>query len=82
LPYAILSTYVHARMNAQRSCFTIQGKLKSSLSDLVDERVLRKYVISPRSVASLRKDLRTISITHATVFPDLDNLARDLAEMF
>jgi len=82
LPMAIRPTYIHRRMNVQRSCFTIQGKRQESLSGMVDDRVLRKYVIQPSKVQSMRSDLRTIGITNATVFPDLDNLAKDLAELF
>lgn len=82
LPVAIYPTYIHERMNAQRSCFTIQGRKKVSLANLVDERVLKKYIISPRAVTSMRNDLRTIGITHTSVFPDIDNLAKDLADIF
>jgi hypothetical protein len=82
LPVAIRPAYIHPRMSAQRSCFTIHGRIQKSLSDLVDDRVLRKYIISPRYADSMRKDLRTIGITRATVFPDLDNLAKDLSETF
>jgi len=53
-----------------------------SLAIFLDKVQLRKYVINPRYVTSMRSDLRTIGITNATVFPDLDNLAKDLAELF
>jgi len=34
LPVAIRPTHIHARMNVQRSYFTIQGQLRTSLSKL------------------------------------------------
>lgn len=36
-PIAIFPTYVHSRMNAQKSCFTIHGRKEKPLSELVDE---------------------------------------------
>ena len=47
LPVAIHHTNIHSRMNSQKSCFTVHGKIKKSLADLVDSRVLRRYIIAP-----------------------------------
>lgn len=82
LPVSIHPTYVHIRMNTQKSCFTIHGKEKQSLSDLVDTRILRKYIIPPKHTESFKEDLRMIGFTHTSAFPDLDNLAKDLSEIF
>lgn len=82
VPVAIHPTNIHTRMNAQKSCFTVQGKIKKSLAELVGPRILRKYVIPPKIVKNMRKDLRMMGITHTSTFPDLDNLARDLSEIF
>src|SRR5437667_5018924 len=35
LPVAVYPTYIHARLRAQRSCFTVHGKLKQGLDTLV-----------------------------------------------
>jgi len=82
LPVAIHPTYVHIRMSMQKSCFTIQGKVRRSLNCLVESSILRKYVINKDSVLKMRDDLRVFGITNTSVFPDLDNLSRDLSEMF
>jgi hypothetical protein len=82
LPVAIHPTNIHIRMNTQKSCFTVHGKQKISLSDLVDSRILKKYVIAKDSVETWRTDLRMIGVTHTSVFPDLDHLARELSEIF
>jgi hypothetical protein len=82
LPIAVRPTYVHIRMNVQRSCFTIHGKNKSSVNHLVDSSILKKYVIDPDSVSQMRKDLKLLGITNTSVFPDLDNLSKDLVELF
>ena len=82
IPVAILPTYIHNRMNMQKSCFTIHGREKSSLNLQVNSSILKKYVIDPGSVSKMRKDLRIFGITNTSVYPDLDNLSRDLTELF
>jgi hypothetical protein len=82
LPVAIHPTNIHVRMHTQKSCFTVQGKNKECLSKLVDSRVLKKYVISKDSIDVIRKDLNIIGITHTSVFPDLDHLAKELSDLF
>jgi hypothetical protein len=84
LPFAIHPTNIHIRMNTQKSCFTVHGKRKISISHLVDSRVLRKYIIPQDKdiLDSMKKYLRMIGFTHTSVFPDLDNLAKDLSEIF
>jgi hypothetical protein len=81
LPVAIQPTNIHPRMSVQRSCFTIQGKDKSSLADRVPQH-LSRYEIDPPDRQQMRNDLRILGISHSTVFPDLDGLARELAELF
>ena len=78
LPVAIHPANIHNRMSAQKSCFTIHGSDKRSLALQVDSTVLRKYEIEGKALADMRKDLRMLGVTHASVFPDLDGLARDL----
>lgn len=82
LPVAIHPTNIHIRMHTQKSCFTIQGKIKRSLSELVDSRILKKYIIPPDNVSSFLNDLRIIGVTHTSIYPDLDNLARELSDLF
>ena len=82
IPVAIHPTNIHTRMSSQKSCFTIHGKKQESLSNLVSNRILKKYIIPPKLVNSMKKDLRLMGITHTTAFPDLDNLALDLSEIF
>jgi hypothetical protein len=82
LPVAVIPTYVHPRMSAQRSCFTIHGKLEKPLNDVVSKRILRRYAIQPRAVASLSRDLTMLGVLRATAFPDLDGLAGELREVY
>ncbi len=78
LPVAIKPTYIHPRMNAQKSCFTAHGTLKKSLSEIVPSSILKKYVIMPSKKAKLSKELALFGITASNIFPDLDGLGQEL----
>lgn len=81
LPVAIQPTNIHPRMSVQRSCFTVQGKDKGSLANQVPQ-LLRRYDVEPRYRDNIQRDLRLLGISHSTVFPDLDGLAKELAELY
>jgi hypothetical protein len=82
LPVAIHPTSTHPRITAQKSCFTIHGRKELPLATLVGERVLKSYVMDPKSVSRIRADLRMAGISYSTIFPDLDGLAVDLESWF
>jgi hypothetical protein len=82
LPVAIHPTNIHPRMSVQKSCFTVHGKKKIGLDKLVDERILKKYVIPQDKINEFRSDVRLFGISETTVFPDLDGLAVELADKF
>jgi hypothetical protein len=77
LPAAFVPPYVHARMAAQQSRFTVQGRRKVSLAKLVPS-IVRPYRVDPRQREKLMHDLRMLGVGHATAFPDLDGLAMEL----
>ncbi|MGA2504477.1 MAG: FRG domain-containing protein [Anaerolineales bacterium] len=80
IPVAVYPTYIHPRMSSQKSCFTIHGLKHSCLSELVSSSILKKYTISVNSVAQMREDLHIMGISRTSIFPDLDNLAKELSE--
>lgn len=84
LPYiiAIQTTEIDLRMTQQQSVFTIHGTA-TALDDLREtERkgFLRSWLIPAKSKPALRKELSWLGIRKATLFPDLDNLAKDLCQ--
>ena len=81
LPVAVQPTNIHPRMSVQRSCFTVQGKDKRSLLLQVPE-LLQCYEIAADARSQIQSDLRLLGISHSTVFPDLDGLAKELAELY
>jgi hypothetical protein len=84
-PVAVHPTNIHARMSVQKSCFTVHGKEKKPLNELLDRfgfKYLRKFVIDRGEMKKMLEDLRMLGISHATLFPDLDGLAKDLEKRF
>src|SRR5207244_5544301 len=66
LPVAIVPTYVHRRMSAQRSCFTIHGRKEMPLSQLVTGSVLKRYSIDPAAKQRLQRDLNMLGDRKST----------------
>jgi hypothetical protein len=82
LPVAVYPTYVHARLRAQRSCFTIHGKEKRGLNHMVPDSILKRYVVDPAYCQPMIKEIRLLGITDSVTFPDLDGLASELKTQF
>jgi len=82
LPVAVHPTYLHARMSAQRSVFTIHGAKKKPLCYLVPDTILRKFIIDLNAIPSLIKDLHMLGIHESTAFPDLDGLSDELSGLY
>lgn len=82
LPVAVHPTYVHPRMGAQRSTFTVHGLKKDPLDLLIPPTMLAKLEVLPRSVQGILRDLQMLGIQEATAFPDLDGLARELGALY
>lgn len=80
LPVAIHPTNIHKRMSAQKSCFTIHGKRKECLNNLIDSKHLRKYIIDPSTSKDTLKELKLLGISQSTIYPDLYGLAKELGE--
>jgi hypothetical protein len=81
LPVAVQPTNIHPRMSVQRSCFTVHGKDKGSVVNQVPT-LLKRYDIEPSNRNAMWKDIRLLGISHSTVWPDLDGLARELRKLY
>lgn len=79
LPVAIHPTYIHPRMIAQRSVFTVHGHNKKPLDTLVPATIIAKFEISPRARKGILTDLALLGIQESSIYPDLDGLAKELA---
>lgn len=72
------------RLVAQSGTFIIPGVLNKPLDQIIgnyeaSEGLLQKLVLHPSMRAEAMQALYRMNITHATLFPDLDGLARSMA---
>ena len=82
LPVAVHPTYVHPRMGAQRSVFTVHGRKKDPIDLLIPASILVRFDILPRATLPIQRELGMLGIQEASAFPDLDGLARELSSLY
>ena len=82
-PVPVYPTFIHPRMAAQLSCFTIYGSRKESMVDMVecDEKWLCRYRIQMNMEKTLR-ELRIMGVSYGNLLPDADGLAKDLGHRY
>lgn len=77
---AAMSSEIDLRMFVQQSAFTIHpGPLPLEESPQADG-LLCKVTIPAASVRQMRSELELIGVCRGTIFPDLENLSRELAQ--
>lgn len=77
-------THMDRRLVAQSGLFVLPGQLQTPLDELLqhyesDGSLLVKIVLPPELREPAMKALYRMNITYATLFPDLEGLARSLA---
>ncbi len=84
LPVAVQPSYIHPRISAQQSCFTVHGWRKESLNDFeeVGPECLKKYRISFPSGEEGIAELRRLGISHSRIFPDAWGLGQELKSLY
>ncbi len=81
-PVPIRPAYVHPRMIAQLSCFTIYGSDTRSLDPMLEGKdCLTKFIIDMPKQESLER-LRTLGVTYVNIRPDADGLAADIEHRY
>ena len=84
-PVAVSPTYIHPRISQQLSRFTVWGQDKRSLSSMtnIDSTILRRYQISASKskIREMNDTLRLLGVSQASLFPDLEGLSADLAQL-
>ena len=71
------------RLAAQSGLFVVPGVLDKSLDEILQgyggtEELLHQFILSPEMRAEAMHALYRMNVTYATLFPDLDGLARSL----
>ena len=80
-PGAIMPTYNSSRLAAQRGMFTIHGKDRHPLEDVLPEHNdpgLAKITIPKKCITNIREALRRTGVTDVVLFPELPSLALDM----
>lgn len=78
-PLALKPPLSHSRYLAQQSCFTIHPKPiagKAIIDLLEEERYLTRYIIHQSLKRKFEVNLRSLGISHSTLFPDLEGLSK------
>ena len=84
LPVAVPAIYQDHRMIAQRSCFTVHGRILDPIVSLLRTKgfdvsqCLFEYPVDRDRTDQLMRELSLVGISARTIFPDLDSLAKDL----
>jgi len=82
-PMALQPPLKHPRYAAQQSCFTIHPRPTegNTIPDIItDEKFLVRYIIPKNLKKKFVTKLRYLGITHQTLFPDLEGLARTIVQ--
>ncbi len=83
-PLAIAASYVHPRMQAQSSRFTVHGKKHDGIqelfrrTDLVSLEYLKKIPIAKNRAHQVYAELAEIGISESSLFPGLEGFSREL----
>ena len=80
--FAVHAPYVDLRMKSQQAEFTIFSNFKVSADSFLenDNKILKKYFIPYQIKSFLKKRLENLGINHSTLFPDIDNIAKEIKE--
>ena len=76
---AVMGQDVDLRMTVQQGGFTIHGGPTALENHAKADRFLRRFVIPAHCRERFRKDLWLLGIRRSMLFPDIENLARELA---
>jgi hypothetical protein len=90
---AFNSAFINDRIAAQEGCFTIFPFANKMEDDDLSEEIkgfqpqdkvasIDIFIIEAESKAKIRKQLNMLGISDATMFPDLDGVAKDIRRQF
>lgn len=80
-PAAAMAKRANRRMQMQMAVFTIHHMNGDPLENIGDGKHVWRYKIPARSKKQIFEDLRRIGITERTLFPSLDNVAKEAIEV-
>jgi hypothetical protein len=82
LPVAVFPPHIDPRIVAQKSVFTIHGRLKNGFDVLLkkykEEAQICQLRIAQEKIESMMKELNRLGMTETTIFPDLEGLSCEI----
>ncbi|MCF6310174.1 MAG: FRG domain-containing protein [Sulfurimonas sp.] len=78
---AVTLTYNNDRLDRQHSQFTIHGTTKPLNEFENAYEYLTKYIINVKHIDNLKNELSILDIRRSKLFPDLQNLSKELSEI-
>ncbi|HVT13446.1 MAG TPA: FRG domain-containing protein [Fimbriimonadaceae bacterium] len=84
-PVSIFPPHVDRRITTQRSVFTVHGSIKDGLLELARSAhtpFLYQLPLDSKWASYMRTQLWQAGITEATLFPDLEGLARHISQSY
>lgn len=81
-PAAAIGIRTSKRIQAQLGVFTIHHASKRPLEDWGDGTHVWRLVIPQESKESIREELRRLGVTSLSLFPDLDNVAKEASRSY
>jgi len=89
LPFVVIAnpSVSNKRLTAQSGTFLVPARLDVSVEEILGgyqtpEPVVKKFVLAEGIRDQAMRELYNMNLTHATLFPDLDGLARSMAYEF
>lgn len=83
MPIALKPPHISARISSQRAVFTLHGALQNGLTEFtVYDDAISSVEIDPAGVTKIRRQLLTLGVTEATLFPDFEGLTREIKEIW
>ncbi len=78
-PAGFIPTFIHPRMAAQKSRFTVHGSEQISIATIDGLEHIHRFCIDPNSRRDLLLDLDLCGISYSSIFPDHDGLGREMS---
>lgn len=78
-PAGFIPTFIHPRMAAQKSRFTVHGSEQISIATIDGLEHIHRFCIDPNCRMDLLLDLDLCGISYSSIFPDHDGLGREMS---
>jgi|GEM_PF-2332882 len=79
---AIEASYAHGRISNRQGCFTLQGKDKNPVNEIVGKTKCKVIKIAPEHAEKIQRELRVFGFDEFFLKQDLDTLSKQIHDHF